>query len=154
MAQRLDFGTQSPALLKRFIQLSSALQQSTLEERLRDLVAIRASQINGCDFCADMHVTDDIATWRESTLFSKRERAALAWTEVLTRLSEQGVPGEIYQRVRTQLSANEIADLTFVVTLIHSWNRMTIGLETVPGSSDARLGPDNSNLTPAMCDPK
>ena len=112
-----------------------------------------ASQINGCAFCLDMHVKQakihgerelrlyHLSAWRESTLFAPRERAALAWTEVLTRLPEQGVPDEIYERVRTQLSEKEISDLTFVIVAINSWNRLNVGFRTVPGSQDANIRP-------------
>jgi AhpD family alkylhydroperoxidase len=101
----------------------------TVTQPLAEQVAIRTSQLNGCGFCLDMHIKQaklhgerelrlhHIAVWRESTLFEPRERAALAWTEVLTRLPEQGVPDELYERVRTQFSEKEISDLSFVVML-------------------------------------
>jgi alkylhydroperoxidase family enzyme len=87
-----------------------------------------------------------LAAWRDSTLFAPRERAALAWTEVLTKLPEQGVPDEIYERVRTQLSEKEISDLSFVVMVINSWNRLNVGFRSVPGSADARFGLDKAGL--------
>ena len=104
-----------------------ALKNSVIDEKLQALIEIRASQINGCGFCLDMHVKQakiygeselrihHVAIWRESNLFLPRERAALAWTEALTKLPEGGVPEEIYERVRGQLSEKEISDLTFVV---------------------------------------
>jgi len=81
-----------------------------------------------------------LAAWRDSTLFAPRERAALAWTEILTKLPEQGVPNELYERVRTQLSEKEISDLTFVVMVVNSWNRLNIAFKTEPGSLDAKFG--------------
>lgn len=96
MTQRLNYVQQSPELFKKFLELSNLLRSATIEESIRDLVSIRASQLNGCAFCLDMHVKEahlhgerelrvhHLAAWRESTLFSPRERAALAWTEALT----------------------------------------------------------------------
>ena len=105
MSQRINYMEQSPELFKKFLDFNLAIKQCTIEESLRELVEIRASQLNGCGFCLDMHVKQarihgerelrlhHLAIWRESTLFVPRERAALAWTEALTRLPEQGVPG-------------------------------------------------------------
>jgi AhpD family alkylhydroperoxidase len=158
-APRLNYAEQSPELLKKLTELIVATKQSAIEESIRDLVAIRASQINGCTFCLDMHVKQakihgerelrlyHLASWRDSNLFAPRERAALAWTEVLTKIPEQGVPDEIYDRVRTQLSEKEISDVTFVVVAINSWNRLSIGFKTVPGSLDAKFGLDKAALS-------
>ena len=87
-----------------------------------------------------------IAAWRESALFMPRERAAPVWTEVLTKLPEQGVPDDIYERVRTQLSEKEISDLTFLVMSINAWNRINVGFKTVPGSYDLAFGLDQAGL--------
>ena len=107
MTQRIDYQKQSPELFKKFIEFSMALRHSSIEESIHDLVNIRASQINGCAFCVDMHVKEatihgerplrlhHVAIWRESTLFIPRERAALAWTEILTKLPAQGVPDDV-----------------------------------------------------------
>src|ERR1044072_8512191 len=112
MTQRVNFAQQSPELFKKFLDFSMALQSGVIEEKIHDLVQIRASQINGCGFCLDMHVKEaklhgeselrlyHIAIWRESPLFVPRERAALAWTEILTKLPDGGVPDDIYERVR------------------------------------------------------
>ena len=124
---RINWAQQSPDLVKKFTEVALALRASSIEASIVDLVNIRASQLNGCSFCLDMHVKQakmhgerelrlyHLAAWRDSTLFTPRERAALAWTEVLTKLPEQGVPDEIYDRVRTQLSEKEISDLSFTV---------------------------------------
>lgn len=158
MTQRINYVQQSPELFKKFFELSNLLKDSTIEESIRDLVSIRASQLNGCGFCLDMHVKEarlhgerelrvhHLATWRESTLFAPRERAALAWTEVLTRLPEHGVPDELYERVRTQFSEKELSDLTFEVMAINGWNRANVAFRTVPGSSDKAFGLDKANL--------
>jgi AhpD family alkylhydroperoxidase len=156
---RVNYIHESPEQFKAFMALGNAVKDSSIEEKILDLVAIRASQINGCAFCLDMHVKQakihgerelrlyHLAIWRESTLFASRERAALAWTEALTRLPEQGVPDELFERVRGQLSEKEISDLSFAITLINSWNRINIGFKTVPGSSDAAFGLDKAGLS-------
>jgi len=158
MTQRINYIQQSPELFKKFMEFSNALKHSTIEESIRDLVSIRASQLNGCGFCLDMHVKEarihgerelrihHLAVWRESTLFAPRERAALAWAEVLTKLPEHGVPDEIYDRVRTQLSDKELSDLTFDVMAINAWNRANVAFKTVPGSADKAFGLDKANL--------
>ncbi|TAZ84473.1 carboxymuconolactone decarboxylase family protein [Rhizobium ruizarguesonis] len=158
MTQRLNYAQQSPELFKKFMEFSMALKSSVIDEKLQALVEVRASQINGCGFCLDMHVKQakilgetelrlyHVAIWRESTLFITRERAALAWTEALTKLPEGGIPDEIYERVRGQLSEKEISDLTFVVMAINAWNRVNVGFKTVPGAADKAYGLDKAGL--------
>ncbi|MBB4572416.1 MULTISPECIES: carboxymuconolactone decarboxylase family protein [Rhizobium] len=158
MTQRLNYAQQSPELFKKFMEFSMALRSSVIDEKLQALIEIRASQINGCGFCLDMHVKQakihgetelrlhHVAIWRESNLFVPRERAALAWTEALTKLPEGGVSDEIYERVRGQLSEKEISDLTFVVMAINAWNRVNVGFKTVPGSADKAYGLDKAGL--------
>ena len=159
MSQRINYMEQSPELFKKFIDFSQAIKQCAIEEQLRELVEIRASQLNGCGFCLDMHIKQarihgerelrlhHLAIWRESTLFQPRERAALAWTEALTRLPEQGVPAELYDRVRGQLSEKELSDLTFAVMAINAWNRVNVAFTVVPGSYDAAFGLGKANLS-------
>jgi len=158
MTQRINYLKQAPALFKKFVELGTLINDGSIEESIRDLVAIRASQINGCGFCIDMHVKQatihgerplrlhHLAAWRESTLFAPRERAALAWTEALTTLSPQGVPDEIYERVRTQLTEQELTDLTYEIMTINAWNRINVAFRTVPGSYDKDFGLDRANL--------
>ena len=158
MTQRSNYIQQSTELFKKFMEFSNALKSSTIEESIRDLVSIRASQLNGCGCCVDMDVKEahlhgeralrlhHVATWRESTLFAPRERAALAWTEVLTELPEHGVPDDIYERVRTQLNEKELSDLTFELMAINGWNRANVAFKTVPGSADKAFGLDKANL--------
>lgn len=160
MTQRLNTAKQSPELLKRLSDLSIALKNSAIEAKIHDLVQIRASQINGCAFCLDMHVKEakihgeselrlyHVAIWRESNLFIPRERAALAWTEAVTRLPEGGISDELYERVRGQLSEKEISDLTFLIMVINAWNRASIAFKTVPGSADKLFGLDKAGLSP------
>ena len=158
MTQRLDHSQQSPALFKKYVDFSMALHSSTIEAPLRVLVEIRASQMNGCAFCLDMHVKQariggerelrlhHVAIWRESTLFSPRERAALAWTEALTRIPEGGVSDALFDSVRTQLSEKEISDLTYEIMAINGWNRASIAFRAVPGSLDKMYGLDKAGL--------
>ena len=159
MTQRIDYQKQSPELFKRFVGFTMAFEQSAIEEQIRDLVDVRASQINGCAFCLDMHVKaatmhgerplrlHHVAAWRESTLFSPRERAALAWTDILTRLPAHGVPDDVHERVRAQLSEKELSDLTFLVMSINAWNRISVAFQAVPGAYDKAYGLDRSGLS-------
>ncbi|TFE26945.1 carboxymuconolactone decarboxylase family protein [Cohnella luojiensis] len=159
MTQRLNYMEQSPEFFKKMMELSGAEQKSTIEGKILYLVHIRASQINGCGFCTDMHIKQakihgesesrlyHISIWRESTLFSPRERAALAWTEILTTLPAHGVPDEVYDRVRGQLSEKEISDLTFSVMAINAWNRLNIAFKYVPGSADVAFGLTKAGLS-------
>ena len=159
MIQRVNYVEQSPELFKKFVEFLNAIKEGAIEESIRDLVAIRTAQLNGCTFCLDMHIKQarihgerelrlyHVAGWRESTLFIPRERAALAWTEVLTRLPETGVPDDTYDRVRTQLSEKEISDLTFHVMATNAWSRLNVGFKTVPGSSDKVFGLDKAQLS-------
>ncbi len=126
--------------LQPLFALSKQLRAGTLEPRLRELVQMRVSQINGCAYCMDMHGKDARAAgeteqrlyvlpaWREAPFYSERERAALAWAEALTRLTarDQSVPDELYEQARAQFDEKELVDLTLVVTLINTWNRINI----------------------------
>lgn len=158
MSQRINYYEVSPDLSKKLFELSTTLKSGSLDRKLIDLVNIRASLINGCAFCIDMHVKEakihgerelrvyHIPIWRESTLFSDKERAALEWTEAVTKLGEHGVPDEIFACVRKQFSDKEIADLTFAVAIINAWNRLSISFQSVPGSSDAAFGLTKAGL--------
>ncbi len=159
MSQRVNYGRLSPEFFKKFMEFSLALKGSVIKEPIRNLVNIRASQMNGCAFCVDMHVKEakiagerelrlhHVAVWRESTLFDPRERAALEWTEALTKLPPHGVPDEIYDAVREQLSEKEIADLTFSIMAINGWNRVSVGFRSVPGSQDVAWGLTKAGLS-------
>ena len=158
MTQRLNYAHQSPELFKKLSDLSAALKDSAIEQKIRDLVQLRASQINGCAFCVDMHVKEakihgeselrlyHVAIWHESNLFMPRERAALAWTEALTKLPVGGIPDELYENVRSVFSEKEISDLTFSIMVINAWNRASIAFKAVPGSADKAYGLDKAGL--------
>jgi AhpD family alkylhydroperoxidase len=155
---RVDYQKQSPELAKKFLEFSMALGHASIEESIRELVQLRVSQMNGCAFCVDMHVKHatihgeralrlhHVAIWRESNLFTPRERACLAWAEVLTQIPAQGVADEIYERVRMQLSEKEISDLTFSVMAINGWNRVNAAFHVEPGIYDKAYGLDKSGL--------
>jgi AhpD family alkylhydroperoxidase len=158
MTQRSNYMKQSPELFKKFLDFSNLLNDCSIERSTADLVTIRASQINGCAFCVDMHVKEarihgerelrlyHLPVWAESPLFTPRERAALAWAETLTKLPHGGVPDELYDRVRTQLSEKEVSDLTFLVISINGWNRASIAFKSVPGEYDKAYGLDKAQL--------
>ncbi|MDQ0875920.1 AhpD family alkylhydroperoxidase [Paenibacillus sp. V4I3] len=159
MTQHVNYMQQSPEFFKQMMEFSNAEKGSSIEKEILDLIHIRASQMNGCGFCLDMHMKEakihgerelrlhHISIWRESTLFAPRERAALAWTEILTKLPEHGVPDDVYNRVREQLSEKEISDLTFSIMAINAWNRINIAFKTVPGSADAAFGLTKAGLS-------
>lgn len=152
---RLDPGAIAPALFKKYLDFALA---STLDEGLALLVDIRASQLNGCAFCLDMHVKQarmagerelrlhHVAIWRESPLFNPRERAALAWTELLTRLDSEGVTDADYRQVRDHLDEASLVELTFRVMAINGWNRLNIAFRRIPGSLDRQYGLDKAGL--------
>lgn len=153
MSQRLNYVSHSHELYKKLNELAMEVHKDvSFGQGLLHLVEIRASQINGCAFCVDMHIKQakihgerelrlyHLPIWRESTLFNDKERAALEWTETVTRLPEHGVSDELYQSVRAHLSEKEISDLTFAIATINAWNRLAIPFRTVPGSADAAFG--------------
>ena len=156
---RVDYQQQSPELFKKFLEFTMTFSHSSIEESIRELVEVRVSQINGCAFCVDMHVKratiygeralrlHHVAIWRESNLFTPRERACLAWAEVLTQIPAHGVEDEIYERVRTQLSEKEISDLTFSVMTINAWNRVNVAFHVEPGVFDKAYGLEKANLS-------
>lgn len=158
MSQRLNYMQQSSDLFKKLSTLSMGVKASGIESGILYLVDIRASQLNGCAFCVDMHVKEaridgerelrlhHLAIWHESPLFSARERAALAWTELLTRLPASGVREADYQAVRDEFNEQELSALSFAIVGINGWNRLAIGFASVPGSMDKAYGLEKSGL--------
>ncbi|HLN74534.1 MAG TPA: carboxymuconolactone decarboxylase family protein [Prolixibacteraceae bacterium] len=146
MKERLNYSKVAPNALKAMHELEKYVHGSGLERSLYELVKIRASQINGCAYCIDMHTKDArkageteqrlyaLSAWRETPFYSQRERAALAWTETLTMISENNVPDSIYESVREYFDENEIVALTMAIVAINGWNRLAIGFRTVPGT--------------------
>jgi len=144
--QRLDFAQASPAAYKALLGIEHYVRESGLEHSLLELVKLRASQINGCGFCVDMHASDArrageterrlhaVAVWRETPFFSPRERAALAWTEALTRLSQQPALDVDFTALREHFSEREMVDLSLAISAINSWNRLAVGFGLQPAS--------------------
>ena len=144
MEARLDYAKTAPDGLKAMFGLEQYARHSGLESALLELVKMRASQINGCAFCLDMHSKDAraageteqrlyaLSAWRETPFFSERERAALAWTETVTRVSETHVPDEIYETVRQHFTEKELVDLTLAIVAINGWNRLAISFPNRP----------------------
>ena len=132
--------------MRAMFGLSGYESHSDLEPSLLELVKLRASQINGCAYCLDMHTKDARAhgeseqrlylldAWRESPFYSQRERAALAWTEAVTLVAESRVPDAVYEEVRQQFSDDELLALTMSVITINAYNRLNVAMRTVPGS--------------------
>ena len=143
METRLNYLQIAPETMKLAVALESHLAKSGLEQSLYHLVKTRASQINGCAFCIHMHTTDARAAgesverlflldaWRESPLYSERERAALAWTEALTHISETHAPDDVYEEVRRHFSEVETVNLTMLIGMINLWNRLAISMRSI-----------------------
>ena len=152
---RLDYFRQSADLSKKYLDFSMAFR---MDKTLAVLIDIRASQLNGCAFCLDMHVKQaklhgerelrlhHVAIWRESTLFTPKERAALAWTELLTHIPPEGISDAAYAEVREQFPDDELSELTWRVAAINGWNRMNVAVRNVPGSQDKMFGLDKAGL--------
>jgi AhpD family alkylhydroperoxidase len=144
MKPRLNFFQVAPDTIKALAALESTVQGSGLEQSLIELVKTRASQINGCAFCINMHTQDArkhgeteqrlylLNAWRESPVYTDRERAALAWTEAVTLVSETHVPDDVYENVRAQFSDVETVNLTMLVATINAWNRLAISFRSTP----------------------
>lgn len=145
MQPRIDYRKYAQQPLQSMFALEKYISESGLDPKLVHLVKMRASQINGCAYCLDMHSLDARAegeseqrlytldAWRETPFFTDRERAALAWTEALTLISHTHAPDDVYDVVKKQFSEKEIVDLTFVIGTINLWNRLAISLRAVPG---------------------
>ena len=145
MEPRIAYNKYSRNALHAMYALEKHLKSSTIEEKLLHLIKLRASQINGCAYCIDMHSIDARAlgdteqrlyalnAWRETPFFTPRERAALEWTESLTLVSQTHVPDDVYEAVRKEFTENELVDLTYAVATINTWNRLAISMRAVPG---------------------
>jgi len=146
MQPRIDYEKTAPGVHQAMLGLEGYMHGCGLEAKLIHLVKLRASQLNGCAYCLDMHWKDLRAlgeteqrlylldAWEESPFYTDRERAALEWTESVTRVSERHVPDEVYERVRPHFTGKELADLTLVVCTINAWNRLSIAGRTTPGT--------------------
>lgn len=144
--ERIDYRHLAPAAVSAMREVQRYVDHCGLEKKLLELVKLRASQINGCAYCVDMHSKDArvlgeteqrlyaVAVWREAPFFSERERAALTWTEAVTLISSSGVPDEAYQLARNQFSEHELVDLTMAIIAINGWNRLAVSFRAVAGT--------------------
>src|SRR4051812_42044201 len=144
--QRLPFQKVAPDAFRAMLALEEYVRSTGLEPALLHLVKLRASYINGCAHCIDMHTKDAraegeteqriyaIPVWRETPFFSERERAALAWTETVTNIGQRGVPDDVYASARKEFSEEELVELTMAVIAINGWNRLAISFASEPGS--------------------
>lgn len=158
MSQRLNYFEQASKLLDKLVALGTAIHSTSLTKTMIDLINIRASQLNACTFCVDMHSKEakihgerelrlyHISVWRESSLFCAKERALLEWTEQLTQLRPEGISDQVYDLVRTQLSEQEIVEATVAVGTINIWNRMNAAFRGQHGSMDKVFGLDKAGL--------
>jgi AhpD family alkylhydroperoxidase len=146
MQPRLNFLQTAPAAVRALTGLEVYLRKSSgLEPSLLELVKLRSSQINGCAYCIDMHTKDaralgeteqrlyTVSAWHETPFFTERERAALLWTEHVTRISQEHVSDDVYEKVSQHFTAEELVNLTLAVVAINGWNRLAISFRSVPG---------------------
>ncbi|MDG7007534.1 MAG: carboxymuconolactone decarboxylase family protein [Nitrososphaerota archaeon] len=145
MEARLNYKEVAPGAPAAVLKLEEYVKSTGLESSLLDLVKTRASQINGCAWCLDMHTKDAraggeteqrlyaLSAWRETPFYTPRERAALAWTEAVTLVSQGGVPDDVYDEARCEFSEKELVDLTMAIVAINGWNRLNVAFRTVPG---------------------
>jgi AhpD family alkylhydroperoxidase len=146
MTERIKYSKVAPGAYRAMSGLEKAVRESGLEPSLLDLIKLRASQINGCAYCLDMHWKDarargeseqrlySLDAWRETSYYTERERAALAWTEAVTQIAGNHVPDELYEQVRPHFSEEELVNLTLAVVAINGWNRLAISFRTEPGT--------------------
>jgi AhpD family alkylhydroperoxidase len=146
MKSRLEYAKVAPGAYEAMRQLQKYASSSGLDPKLLELVKMRASQINGCAYCLDMHSKDARAlgeteqrlytlnAWHETPFYTDKERAALAWTEALTLLSETHAPDDLYEEVSKHFNEKEHVDLTMTIIAINAWNRLAVGFRSVPGT--------------------
>lgn len=151
MNPRINYSKHSAASYKLLFDMSQT-SGTAMDVTLKDLINIRASQLNGCAFCLDMHVKEakihgerelriyHVSIWRESHLFTEKERAALEWTEAVTQLNGHGISNKVYESVSQHLSEKELSDLTIAIGIINMWNRLNVSSPVTPGSYDAMFG--------------
>lgn len=151
MESRLNYTEVAPKAMMGMLELERYVHGSGLDRSLYELVKTRASQINGCAYCLDMHTKDareegeteqrlyGLSAWREAPYYSEKERAALEWTEALTVISENDVPDSLYEATRKHFNEEEIVTLTMAIIAINGWNRLAICFRTIPGSYKPEL---------------
>ena len=153
MNPRFSYATSAPGAYQAMVGLEKYLHQCGLEESLIHLIKLRASQINGCAYCIDMHWKDlraigeneqrlyALDAWRECPYYTDRERAALAWTEAVTLVADGHVPDAVYREVEPHFTEKALSDLTLAIVTINAWNRLAISARTEPGTYESKLTP-------------
>jgi AhpD family alkylhydroperoxidase len=143
MKQRIQFYAKEPEMMKAVSELSKAVNECGLEVSLLHLIKLRASQINGCSYCVEMHSREArhdgeteqrlylVSAWKESPLFSERERAAFAWTEKVTKIADNGVSDELYASTLEHFTEEELVKLTVAVGMINTWNRLSVSFHAI-----------------------
>ena len=162
MEPRMNYAKASPDAFRAMSALEASVRQSGIEHALLHLVKMRASQMNGCAYCIDMHSKDARAAgeteqrlyaldaWREAPFYTPRERAALAWTEALTNVRDGHVPDAVYDEARVEFDEGELMNLTLAVVAINGWNRIAIAFRAVPGTYQPRIpSPDMAQTNAA-----
>ncbi|HYK85282.1 MAG TPA: carboxymuconolactone decarboxylase family protein [Ktedonobacteraceae bacterium] len=148
--ERIRYAKAAPGAYRAMSSLEKYVRESGIEASLLELIKLRASQINGCAFCIDMHWKDaraageseqrlySLDAWRETSFYSERERAALAWTEAVTLIAKNHVPDELYEQTRQHFSEEELVNLTMAVVAINGWNRLSISFRAEAGTYQPR----------------
>lgn len=154
---RLNWYKISPEGYKAMLGLQKIVDESKIDHRLLELIKIRASQINGCAHCLEMHTKDSLAlgeneqrifllsAWREAPLYTKRERSALAWCEALTFLPQSGAPDEVYNEVKNHFDDKELVELTMAIVAINAWNKLAVGFRSEVGNYVSKLTKKNES---------
>ena len=155
MQPRVDYKSISPAVYRAMLALEQCVREFHLEKNIMELIKIRASQMNGCAYCLDMHTQDaraageseqrlsTLSAWRDTPFFTERERAALEWAESITRIADTHAPDDTYQRVRQYFPERELVELTLAIVAINGWNRLAIAFRAVPGVYRAARASDS-----------
>ena len=150
MEQRIKYQEKYPNLIKGMLVIENHIHKSNLDKSLYELVKFRASQINGCAYCIDMHTKDArangeteqrlyaLTAWRETSFYTDKERAALEWTEELTLIAENHAPDSLYEHVSNYFNEKEMVALSMAIIAINGWNRLAIGFRTEPGTYEAK----------------
>ena len=154
MTPRIDYTFHAKELFEQYLKIDE-MAKSGLPKALACLVTIRASQLNGCAFCVDMHIKEakkagvnglklhHLTIWRESPLFNEKEKTLLLWVEALTHALDQGVSDEMYQQALNAYGEKVLSQLTFLVAVINGWNRLGVAFQNMPGSADKEFGLDD-----------
>jgi AhpD family alkylhydroperoxidase len=152
MSRRIAYFQAAPDGIKALHGADAYFKSSNIESRLRALVELRTSQINGCAYCVDLHSRqarehgetqqrlDCLPVWRETNLYDDRERAALAWAETVTNVSHTGVPDDAYEEVKKHFSEKDLVDLTLIISVMNAWNRVAISFRQGPAKRSEKLG--------------